>query len=62
MDETAKLYDDLKRYRAMRDLTSDEPTIKAIEMTIGEMEERPAQLEQERADRPGLAEPPAEAI
>jgi hypothetical protein len=62
MDETAKLYDDLKRYRAMRDLTPDEPTIEAIEIMIAEMEERLVQLEQERADRPGLsAEPPAEA-
>jgi hypothetical protein len=60
MDETAKLYDDLRRYRAMRDLTSDEPTIEAIEIMIGETEERLARLEQERADRPGLsAEPPA---
>ena len=60
MDETAKLYDDLRRYRAIRDLTSDEPTIEALEIIIGETEERLAQLEQERADRPGLsAEPPA---
>jgi hypothetical protein len=44
----------------MRDLTSDEPTIDAIEIMIGETEERLAQLERERADRPGLsAEPPA---
>jgi hypothetical protein len=60
MDETAKLYDDLRLYRAIRDLTSDEPTIEALEIIIGETEERLAQLEQERADRPGLsAEPPA---
>jgi len=59
MDETAKLYDDLRLYRAIRDLTSDEPTIEALEIIIGETEERLAQLEQERADRPGLsAEPP----
>ena len=54
MDERQKLYDDLKRYRAIRDLTTDEPTIEALEIMIEEMEERLAQLEQERADRPGL--------
>ena len=36
MDETAKLYDDLRLYRAIRDLTSDEPTIEALEIIIGE--------------------------
>ena len=62
MDETAKLYDDLRRYQALRDLADDEPTIEAFEITISETEERLAQLEQKRADRPGLSAEPAEAI
>jgi hypothetical protein len=44
MDERQKLYDDLKRYRALRNLKNDEPTIEAIEIIIGETEDRVAQL------------------
>jgi hypothetical protein len=45
MDERQKLYDDLKRYRTMRDLTTDEAAIEAIDVMIRETEERLAQLE-----------------
>jgi hypothetical protein len=45
MDERQKLYDDLKRYRALRNLKNDEPTIEAIEIMIAETEDRVAQLE-----------------
>ena len=47
MDERQKLYDDLKRYRAIRDSTTDEPTIEAIEIMIKETEDRLAKLENE---------------
>jgi hypothetical protein len=57
-----KLYDDLERYRTMRDLAHDEPTIEAFEIMIRETEEHLAQLEQSRADRPGLSAEPGEAI
>jgi len=54
MDERQKLYGDLNRYRAIRDLTTDEAAIEAIAVKIRETENRLARLEQERADRPGL--------
>jgi hypothetical protein len=41
-----KLYDDLKRYRALRNLKTDEPTIEVIiEIMIAETEDRVVQLE-----------------
>ena len=46
-DERQKLYDDLKRYRTVRDLTTDEAAIEAIDVVIRETEERLAQLENE---------------
>ena len=55
MDERQKLYDDLNRYRAIRDLTTEEAAIEAIDVMIRETENHLAQLEQERADRPGLS-------
>jgi hypothetical protein len=45
MDEREELKADLKRYRALRDLTTDEQAIEAIEMMIRETEDRLAQLE-----------------
>jgi hypothetical protein len=47
MDERQKLHDNLKRYRALRDLTTDEPAIEAIEIMIRETEERLAEIENE---------------
>jgi hypothetical protein len=44
MDERQKLYDDLKRYRAIRDLTTDEAAIEAIDVKIRETGNRLAQL------------------
>jgi len=51
MDERQKLYDDLKRYRTVRDLTTDEAAIEAIDVVIRETEERLAQLENEPPDQ-----------
>jgi hypothetical protein len=48
MDERQKLYGDLKRYRALRNLKTDEPTIEVIEIMIGETEDRVVQLERVR--------------
>jgi hypothetical protein len=45
MDERQQLYDDLKRYRALRDLTTDEVAIEAIDIMIREAEQRLAELE-----------------
>jgi len=58
MDERQRLYDELQRYRAMRDLGTDEAAIEAIDITIRETKERLTQLEQEEADRPGLCAEP----
>jgi hypothetical protein len=55
MDERQRLYDNLERYRALRDLTTDEAAIEAIDGMITETEDRIAQLEQEQVDRPGLS-------
>jgi hypothetical protein len=41
MDERQKLRDDLERYRTLRDLITDEPTIEAIEIMIKETEGPP---------------------
>jgi hypothetical protein len=40
-----KLYTDLKRYWALRNLKTDEPTIEGIEIMIGETEDRVGRLE-----------------
>jgi hypothetical protein len=53
MDERQKLYDDLKHYRAMRDLTTDEATFETIERMIRGPEQRLAQLKK-RAARSSL--------
>jgi len=45
MDERQQLYEDLKRYRALRDLTTDEVAIEAIDIMIREAEQRLAELE-----------------
>jgi hypothetical protein len=45
MDERQKLRDDLERYRTLRDLITDEPTIEVIEMMIKETEDRLAEIE-----------------
>ena len=45
MDERQKLRDDLERYRTLRDLITDEPTIEAIEIMIKETEDRLAEIE-----------------
>jgi hypothetical protein len=45
MDEREKLYADLKRYRTMRDLTTDEAAIEAIEIMIRQAEERLAEID-----------------
>jgi cell division protein ZapA (FtsZ GTPase activity inhibitor) len=45
MDELEKLQSKLKRYRALRDLTTDEPALAAIEEMIREAEDRLAQIE-----------------
>jgi hypothetical protein len=45
MDERQKLNDDLKRYRTMRQLPTDEPAIGAIEIMIRETEDRLAEIE-----------------
>jgi hypothetical protein len=47
MGERQQLYDDLKRYRALRDLTTDEVAIEAIDIMIRETEDRLAELENE---------------
>ena len=44
MDERQKLQRDLKRYRGLRDLTTDEPLIEAIEIMIRETEDRLAEI------------------
>jgi hypothetical protein len=48
MDERQRLYDDLRAYRAMRDLTTDEATFEAMERMIREPEQRLAQLKNEQ--------------
>jgi hypothetical protein len=55
MDVRQKLYDDLERYRALRDMTTDEAAIEAIDVMIRETEDCIAKLEEEQADRPGLS-------
>jgi hypothetical protein len=45
MDERQQLHEDLKRYRTLRDLTTDEPALEAIKIMIRETEERLAQIE-----------------
>jgi hypothetical protein len=45
MDERQQLDEDLRRYRTIRDLTTDEAALEAIEIMIRETEERLAQLE-----------------
>lgn len=55
MDVRQKLYHDLERYRALRDMTTDEAAIEAIDVMIRETEDRIAKLEEEQADRPGLS-------
>lgn len=51
MGERCKLYDDLKRYRVLRDLSTDEWTIDAIEVIIGEIEDRLAELDDGSPDQ-----------
>jgi hypothetical protein len=51
MDERQQLYEDLKRYRALRDLTTDEVAIEAIDIMIREAEQRLAELENGPADK-----------
>jgi hypothetical protein len=48
MDELEKLQADLRRYWALRDLTTDEAAIEAIEIMIRDTEDRLAQLENGR--------------
>jgi len=45
MDERQKLQSDLKRYRTIRSLISDERVVAAIEKLMREAEERLAQIE-----------------
>jgi hypothetical protein len=45
MDELEKLQDNLKRYRVLRDLTTDERAIEAIEIMIRETEDRLAEIQ-----------------
>ena len=45
MDERQKLQSDLKRYRTIRDLISDERVVAAIEELIREAEDRLTQIE-----------------
>jgi hypothetical protein len=45
MDERQKLQSDLKRYRTVRDLISDERVVAAIEELIREAEDRLTQIE-----------------
>jgi hypothetical protein len=51
MDERQKLYDDLKHYRAMLDLNTDEATFETMERMIREPEQRLAQLKNEQPDQ-----------
>ena len=50
-----RLYDNLERYRALRDLTTDEAAIEAIDVMIRATEDLLAQVKEEQADRPGLS-------
>jgi hypothetical protein len=45
MDERQKLQSDLKRYRTIRDLISDERVVAAIEELIRETKKRLSQIE-----------------
>jgi hypothetical protein len=49
MDELEKLQDNLKRYRVLRDLTTDERAIEAIEIMIRETEDRLAEIQSRRS-------------
>ena len=51
MDERQKLLDEMKCYREMRDLATDEAAIEAIETMIKETEERLAEVENGSPDR-----------
>jgi hypothetical protein len=53
MDERQKLQSDLKRYRTIRDLISDERVVAAIEEIIREAEDRLVQI------KGGLSRSPA---
>jgi hypothetical protein len=53
MDELEELQADLKRYRALRDLATDDAVIEAIEMMIRETEDRLAEIESGRSKDTG---------
>ncbi len=49
MDKRQKLQTDLKRYRSIRDLISDERTVAVLEELIKETKDRLSQIEDELA-------------